>query len=115
MNQIKTKLLKTIWNNIHRADGLIAGFLTDDKGRHCAVGCTFGKKVYSNEHYYQISTKFTLMGLDESMGIIACENDNRRELTPQQLRIHMLKFIGKELMSRNDIEVGFKEKVEALS
>ncbi len=31
------------------------------------------------------------------------------------IRNDMLQFLGKELMSRDDIEVGFKEKVEALS
>ena len=99
MKQIKTKLLKTIWNNIHREEGLSEWSLTDMGGGHCAIGCTFGKKIRDSVHNRKMDEFFSRAKMDDSIGIIMDRNDSF-EGTESERRIYMLKFIGEELMRR---------------
>ena len=97
MKQIKTKLLKTIWNNIHRAERLITVRFTGKSGNHCALGCTFGTKGFDDDKELLIAERVEQLGW-YSLDIVNA-NDGFKG-SGEERRIHMLKFIGKELTSR---------------
>lgn len=101
MKQIKTKLLKTIWNNIHKEEALGPSNFTDNYGIHCALGCTFGKKVDvdTDRHQSDIHLQFIKLNLVYSMIKITDANDDFCG-TDTERRVYMLNFIGKELTRR---------------
>ena len=122
---LPTKTLQLLWDNIHKEDGLIVDDLTDAYGKHCALGCT-------HPYIGEINKKIVLMGYPDTgpglelglqcvtgissrIWIIIHEENDSFEGTPADRRVHMLQFLGKELMSRNDLEAGFKEKVESVA
>ena len=122
---LPTKTLQLLWDNIHKEDGLITGVLTDTDGWHCALGCTYPDITelrsliisagFSDNGPLFHAGLMAVVGISvEAWGIIHSEND-AFDGTSAERRVHMLKFLGSELMPRNDIEVEFREKIEAVA
>ncbi len=119
---LPTKTLQLLWDNIHKEEGLIAGELTDCEGRHCALGATFDVPVdcfignVSGMEDRALDLGFTIVdgGYTGAWAVIVKEN-NGFEGSLAERRIHMLQFLGSELMSRKDLEVGFKNKIETVA
>ncbi len=129
---LPTKTLQLLWDNIHKEDGLITGEFTDDDGKHCAIGVITGvpafedcsnlvsrqKRLYMKWYNAQRDKghkAISAAGISSNVqNDIENENDDF-DGTDQERRVHMLQFLGSELMSRNDIEVEFRERIEAVA
>lgn len=125
LQTVPTKTLEMLWNGIHKQDGLIQGALMSEDGSHCALGsCGEIMDRYAERRRLAIKGNdpdFCTVSVVAEFGLsidayttVTGENDLFEGTDPAR-RIHMLQFIGKELMSRDDIEVGFIEKLEAVS
>lgn len=107
---LSTKTLQLLWDNIHRVSGLGEGTYFDPyTGLYCSIGAT--TKPMADQYHIEHEEAESLLSEGFSFQSILQEND-AFDGTPEDRRIHMLQFIGSELMTRDDIEVRFREKVK---
>ena len=125
LETVPTKTLEMLWNGVHKQAGLGADEFVTDDGLCCTLGSveeimakvnkyvldTFENPSYKGDPY---DNAFAAFGMSHrAWSSISIESDMFWG-THAERRIHMLQFLGAELMTRGDIEVGFKEKVEAI-
>lgn len=107
---LPTKTLQLLWDNIHRVSGLGKGLYFDPyTGLYCSVGAT--TKPMADQYHIEHAEAESLLHEGFNFQSILQENDYF-DGTPAERRIHMLQFLGSELMTRDDIEVRFREKVK---
>jgi len=113
LETIPTKTLQILWDNIHRTSGLGKGAYFDSyTGLYCSIGAT--TIPMSDRYGINNQQAESLLKNGFNFQAILIENDDFNG-TPAERRVHMLQFIGKELMSRKDLEESFKHKVQAVA